>query len=125
MIDISIRQNGSSPAIILLIVIAGIFMLAVAATIGLVVLAGGSAGGTLRSGRSVITHSDSLSLTTTFSRDTATIETAGKLIVVEPGRLLVDGKTIAEISPDSDIEINVKRGVVEFVADGKSIPNIR
>ncbi len=101
-------------------------MLAIAATIGLAVLAGGSAGGTLRSGRSVIAHSDSLSLTATFSRDTATMETAGKLIVVEPSRLLVDGKTIAEISPEtSDIEIYVRRGVVEFVADGKSIPEIQ
>lgn len=124
MNDFSSRQEKSSLAVVLLIVIAGACILAMVAAVLLVLLAGGSAGGTLRSGRNVVTHSDSLFLTSNFSGDTATIKTAGKVIVVAPGKLRVDGKTIAVIPPETmDVEIHVRRGTVEFIADGKSIRN--
>ena len=101
----------------------GIPLLAIA-IIGIVVLgaamiACGSAGGTLSSGRSVMTYSDSVSLSSTFSSDTATIETSGKKILVQPTSLIVDGTIVANIDNDVvDVHVNVKRGVVTFVADG-------
>lgn len=84
--------------------------------------AGGSAGGTLPSGRSVMTHSDSISLSSTFSSDTATIETAGKKILVQPTSLIVDGVTVANIDKDvADVQVRVNRGVITFVADGTPV----
>lgn len=84
--------------------------------------AGGSAGGTLASGRSVMTHSDSIWLSSTFSSDTATIETAGKKILVQPTSLIVDGVIVANIDKDVvDVQVRVKRGVVNFVADGAPV----
>ena len=84
--------------------------------------AGGSAGGTLSTGRSVFTHSDSVALSSTVSQDTATIETAGKTIVVEPTRLIVDGTIVATIKEHvSNVEVVVRRGAVTFVADGMSV----
>lgn len=84
--------------------------------------AGGSAAGTLSTGRSVFTHSDSITLSSTFSSDTATIETAGKMIVVQPTRLIVDGTIVATINEDvSNVDVRVKRGSITFVADGKPV----
>ncbi len=85
-------------------------------------LAGSSAGGTLSSGRSITTHSDSVWLSSMFSSDTATIETAGRKIVVQPTSLLVDGVTVANIEKDvADVQVRVQRGVVTFVADGTPV----
>lgn len=85
-------------------------------------LAGGSAGGTLSTGRSVMTYSDSLMLRSTFGNDTATIRTGGMTIVVKPTILEVDGVQVATIDNDvSNIEVRVKRGKVSFVADGKPV----
>ena len=126
MTEDSVRWQSSSVVIASLIAIAIILMLTFLTVIGLAFLAGGSAGGTLSSGRSVMAHSDSLTLSSQFSRDTATIKTAGKVIVVEPARLIVDGKTIAAIPPETlNVEINVRNGVIEFIADGKAFPRIR
>jgi hypothetical protein len=87
--------------------------------------AGGSAGGTLASGRSVMTHSDSISLSSTFTSDTATIETAGKKILVQPTSLVVDGVIVAEIDKDvADVQVRVKRGVITFVADGTPVTTL-
>lgn len=87
--------------------------------------AGGSAGGTLSTGRNVMAHSDSLSLSTAFSSDTATIETAGKIIVIQPGALIVDGTTVAFIDKDvADVQVKVKRGFVTFEADGKPVQTV-
>ena len=84
--------------------------------------AGGSAGGTLSTGRNVMAHSDSLSLSKVFSSDTATIETAGMTIVVQPSSLIVDGTTVAFIDKDvSDVQVKVKQGLVTFEADGKPV----
>ena len=86
------------------------------------IFAGGSAGGTLASGRSVMTHSDSISLSSTFTSDTATIETAGKKILVQPTSLVVDGVIVANIDKDvADVQVRVKRGVITFVADGTPV----
>jgi hypothetical protein len=99
-----------------------ILLTSVAAIFVLAVSAGGTAGGILSTGRSVMAYSDSISLSSTFSSDTATIRTAGKTIVVHPTTLEVDGALVATINKDvSDIEVRVKRGVVTFVADGKSL----
>lgn len=84
---------------------------------------GGSAGGTLSTGRNVVTHSDAVSLSSAFSKDTATVKTAGKTIVVAPASLIVDGIKVAEIDERvSNVEVSVKRRVITFVADGKPVP---
>lgn len=95
---------------------------AIMACIALAMLAGGSAGGVLASGRSVMTYSDSISLSSSFSADTATIYTAGKEIIVRPTTLIVDGVTLASIEENvADVQVHVKRGLVTFVADGKPV----
>lgn len=86
------------------------------------IFGGGSAGGTLPSGRSVMAHSDSISLSSTLSGDTATIETAGMKILVQPTSLVVDGVIVADIDKDvADVQVHVNRGVVSFVADGRLV----
>ncbi len=90
--------------------------------IAVVVASGSSAGGTLRSGRSVVANSDSIYCWCTFASDTATIKTGRKEIVVQPTALLVDGVAVAEIEKDvAQIQVQVKRGAVTFVADGKPV----
>ena len=104
---------------LLAIAIVGIVLL------GAAMLAGGSAGGTLSSGRSVMTYSDSVSLSSTFSPDTATIEISGKKILVQPTSLIVDGTIVANIKKDvADVQVHVKRGVVTFVADGTAVKTL-
>jgi hypothetical protein len=97
-------------------------LLAITILLATAMFAGGSAGGTLPSGRSVMTHSDSISLSSTFSSDTATIETAGKKILVQPTSLIVDGVTVATLDKDvADVQVHVKRGVITFVVDGTPV----
>lgn len=87
---------------------------------------GGSAGGTLSTGRTVVAHSDSFSLSSSFSKDTATVKTAGRTIVVAPASLIVDGLTVAEIDEGiSKVEVAVKRGAITFVADGRAVATFR
>jgi hypothetical protein len=82
-----------------------------------------SAGGTLQSGRSVVTFSDSWYLSCSNSTDTATIKTAGKTIIVAPDKVTVDGQAIAPLDVAvRSVEVKVKRGEVALVADGKDIP---
>ena len=86
-------------------------------------LSGGSAGGTLASGRSIMTYSDGLTLKSNFSADTAIIRTAGYTIVVGPTDLTVDGRTLAQIEESvADVKVHVQNGAIEFVADGSTIP---
>jgi len=100
----------------------GIPLLPITIILGCAMFTGGSAGGTLASGRSVMTHSDSMSLSSTFSSDTATIKTAGKKILVQPTSLIVDGVTVANIDKDvADVQVRVKRGVITFVVDGAPV----
>ncbi|MFO0916229.1 MAG: hypothetical protein U0795_24940 [Pirellulales bacterium] len=82
----------------------------------------GSAAGTLPTGRIVVARSNSLSLSSSFSQDTATIQAGGKTIVVKPTSLLVEGVTFAVIDQSvSKVEVTVKGGEVTFVADGKPV----
>jgi hypothetical protein len=83
-----------------------------------------SAGGTLASGRSVMTTSTSLSLSSSFSRDTATIETGGHTIVVAPNTLTVDGRKLATIDPAiKSIDVLVEGDAVRFLSNGKVLAN--
>ncbi len=96
--------------------------LAIMTFLAAAIFGGGSAGGTLASGRSVMAHSDSISLSSTLSGDTATIETAGIKILVQPTSLVVDGMIVADIDKDvADVQVHVNRGVVSFVADGRPV----
>ena len=101
----------------------GIPLLTITLGLGAAMLAGGSAGGILPSGRLVMTYSDSIYLVaSTTSSDTATIKTAGKKIRVQPTSLIVDGVTVAKIDKDvADVRVHVKHGVVTFVADGTPV----
>ncbi len=106
----------------ILIALAALPVLAIIALVVTAMFAGGSAGGTLASGRSVMTYSDSISLTSSFTSDTATIETAGTQIVVKPTSLMVNGTTVAEIDEEvTDVQVLVKYGVITFVADGSPV----
>ena len=83
---------------------------------------GGSAGGTLASGRSVMTYSDSIFLSSELRGDTAIIKTDGKTIVVNPTTLVIDGANVAIIDEEvSAVQVTVKKGVVNFVVDGKTV----
>ena len=81
-----------------------------------------SAGGTLDSGRSIKTTSDSWYLSLGTSGDTATIQTSGRTIVVSKSAISVDGTNVADIDEKAaNVEVNVKRGVITFVADGSPV----
>lgn len=83
---------------------------------------GSSAGGTLKTGRTVIAHSDSIYLTTMFDTDTATIKTAFKTIVIQPTGVVVNGANIASIDPKvSKVEVHVDSGAIRVVADGQTV----
>ncbi|QDV25667.1 hypothetical protein Q31a_39940 [Aureliella helgolandensis] len=106
----------------LFIALAAIPIFAVTACFAMLLLAGSSAGGTLASGRSVITYSDAITLKSAFSADTATIETAGKQIIVSPTALVVDGISVAEIDGKvTDVEVHINSGIVSFIADGRPV----
>lgn len=80
-----------------------------------------SASGTLSTGRSITAFSDSIYLSTSLQDDTGTIMTAGKVIVVRPKWVEVDGIGIGPIDAESQkIEVHVKRGYVRVIADGKT-----
>ena len=81
-----------------------------------------SAGGTLGSGRSILVTSNSVYLATELGGDTATIKTAGRKIVVKPTELLVDGVHVGDVDTGAvKVEVIVKRGTIEFIADGKPV----
>jgi hypothetical protein len=105
----------------LYIACAGLFVVALLVlAIGFV--SGGSAGGTLATGRSVQATSDSWQLSSQFSADTATIDTAGYTIVVAPAHLQVDGQTIAPLHPAAKaVTVHVEDGTITFTADGTSV----
>lgn len=100
----------------------GIPLVGIVFVAGAAMLAGGSAGGTLQSGRSVLTYSDSIYLSSKTTKDTATIQTARKTIQVKPTTLIVDGLTVATIDEKvADVRVHVKRGNVTFMADGTPV----
>lgn len=98
-------------------------LLAICCLLAVATFSGGAAGGTLKSGRSVMTQSDSIYLSSQFSTDTATITSGQQTIVVQPASLVVDGVTVASIDPAvSDVRVTVANGDVTFVADGQHVP---
>lgn len=83
-------------------------------------LAGGSAGCTLASGRVVEVQSDSIYLSMSSARDTATIETARMTIVVAPTSMQIDGRTVATLSESvADVQVHVEQGGVRLILDGQ------
>ena len=81
-----------------------------------------SAGGTLNSGRSILVTSNSVYLSLGLVDDTAMIETAGRKIVVKPTELLVDGVHVGDVdTAAAKVEVIVKRGSIEFIADGNPV----
>lgn len=97
-------------------------VLAICCLLAVAVFSGGSAGGMLASGRTVVAHSDSVFLSSRFSNDTATITSGRQTIVVGPESLSVDGVTVASIdSGVSDVRVTVEDGDVTFVADGQQV----
>ena len=102
--------------------IVGVPLFAMLCLVTIAASSGGSAGGTLRSGRTVVTRSDSLFLSSEFSADTATIRSGRRSIVVRPASLSVDGVVIASIDPDAtDVRVTVADGDVAFVVDGQPV----
>ena len=106
------------------------FACLLAALVAFVVIAlqfaSGSAGGTLESGRSVMTYADSWYLGTEFQGDTATIRTAGHTIVVAPTQLSVDGKMLATMDKSiAAVDVTVRDGEIWFVADGTEVARCR
>ena len=117
-----VRTHRFSRILVAIVVIPRLALIILLATATFAGCSSGSAGGTLPSGRSVMTKSDVMTLKSQLKSDTATVETAGMQIVVKPTSLIVDGNTVAEIDSDvSDVKVNVKDGVVTFVADGKAV----
>ena len=85
-----------------------------------------SAGGTLASGRTVTTQSDSWYISSGFSNDTATIETAGHSIVVAPTQLTVNGAIYATVAKNvKAVGVTVDDGEISFTADGEPVPTYR
>ncbi|MFO1021578.1 MAG: hypothetical protein U0903_12910 [Planctomycetales bacterium] len=88
----------------------------------LAALAGGSASGTLGSGRVVTVNSDSIYISCSYAKDTATINTSLKRIVIGPTNILIDGKEVATIDEAvKNVHAQVKRRAVTFLADGKPV----
>lgn len=119
---------GKNPMTARIFIIAGTLLSAVAGLclavlIALSLFAGGSASGTLSTGRTVTAHSDSLYLFSECSSDTATIKTAGKTIVVRPRSLLVDGQAVGSIDVRvQSVDVTVKDGAITVIADGMPVP---
>ena len=91
--------------------------------VALVSLAGGSAGGTLSSGRTVMVFSDTLYLCSESSKESATITANFRKIVVHPTSLIVDGRKVGDLDEAvRAVEVRVKFGAITFLADGKDVP---
>ena len=98
------------------IVVVGLFMWVLMAGVP------ASASGTLNSGRSILVNSNSVYLALGLDGDIATINTAGRELVVKPTELLVDGVHVGDVDlAASKVEIIVKRGSVDFIADGNAV----
>lgn len=90
--------------------------------VAMAALSGGSAGGTLATGRSIMAYSDSLRVDSELRGDTATIRTDGKTIVIRPTEISIDGRPVATIdSSVSDVQVDVRDGVIKLIADGKTV----
>jgi hypothetical protein len=104
------------------ILLAPLAVLLMASAVAVLLLSGGSAAGTLPSGRTVTTSSDSIWLESRLTSDSAYITTAGRAIVVRPKVVTVDGKPLAEIDASAkDVRITVANGSVGVSVDGVAI----
>ncbi|QDT25692.1 hypothetical protein Enr10x_09890 [Gimesia panareensis] len=102
-----------------------LFVLVVGGVV-LAALNGGSSSGTLPSGRSVTTHSDSWNLESRYEKDTVSIKTAGFKIQVTPGRVDVDGQRVAYLDTAAkNVAVDVKSGEITVHADGKWVVTVR
>ena len=114
-------RKRNLPALAVILISTPVCLL-IAIGFALSVFVGGSTGGTLSSGRSVMAHSNGLRLSSTLAKDTATISTAGRTIVVKPKTLLVDGVPVGTIDEAvKDVKIEVQYGQIRFLADGKVV----
>jgi hypothetical protein len=101
---------------------AAVALLLVVGVLVLGALSGGSCGGILATGRAVNAQSDSWYVTSTFSRDTATIKTAGHTIEVGPTDLLVDGQLVTTVDASvKSVDVTVKGSAISFIADGRTV----
>lgn len=84
---------------------------------------GGSAGGTLASGRSVTTYSDAWDgLSSTFTADTARIDTAGRTILIRPEQILIDGRPLTKIDKATkSVAVRVEGDTINFAANGRIV----
>jgi hypothetical protein len=97
-------------------------LIAIVVLIAAGMLAGGSTSGTLATGRTVVTYSDSMFLSSAFSGGTATIKTAGQTILVCPNSLSIDGIKVADIDEAvTSVEVRMKRREVTVIADGQPV----
>ncbi|MEX0937868.1 MAG: hypothetical protein WDZ59_08395 [Pirellulales bacterium] len=81
-----------------------------------------SSSGTLGSGRAVTVHSDAWRLNCCFARDTATIDTKGRRIVVAPTEISVDGRPLVQISAAiRSVDVRVDGDAIDFVGDGRRL----
>lgn len=121
--SVDVNTQGSKSSSLLVIVLLAVLcvsLVALAAIVFLTMFAGGSASGTLGTGRKIVVYSDSLQLTTQFAQDTATVNTSGQEIIVEPTRLVIDGKAVGEFDENvAEVEVRVSRDGIEFKLDGK------
>jgi hypothetical protein len=80
----------------------------------------GACGCSLPSGRALQVTSDTLWVTARNTADTCTISLGLKRVVVEPGRVLLGEKVIAEINQSARaITVTRRDGQLTVVADGK------
>lgn len=85
---------------------------------------GGSTAGTLPSGRMVSASSDTLWMSQSNAKDTATLSLGPTTVVVGPTQVTIDGKPVATLSARVKA-VAVKRADrrVSIVADGTTIYN--
>ncbi len=81
-----------------------------------------SAGCTLMTGRSISATSNGWSLSLESTKDTTTIRTSGRKIVVAPNFVQIDGQRVANIDPAIKlIDVRVARGGVTVIGDDQEI----
>ena len=117
------ERKQSSPFSTILLALLALALLAFAClvVIGSFFMSSSTAG-TLQSGRKVVTETDSLFLSSTFSGDTAKITSGKQQIIVKPDSLIVNGVTVATIDPSvSELRVSIESGEVEFIADGEPV----
>jgi hypothetical protein len=78
-----------------------------------------SAGGTLESGRSVMTHSDGWCVSCECQQNVATIRTRGHRIIVAPAAVIIDRHVRVPIDDDAqEVVIKVFGDKITLIADG-------